>query len=97
MLPGEKATKKKSLCVRWMVPSMTNDAITELVFLTRAQRRAPAGYTLVGYVLRLRVGKVLMLMSYSQSNFLKGIGVLKESLSFLKLQGPFLSYDTSPK
>uniref|UniRef100_A0A0B7ANP3 Multivesicular body subunit 12A n=1 Tax=Arion vulgaris TaxID=1028688 RepID=A0A0B7ANP3_9EUPU len=44
----EKATQKRCLCVRWMVPSMTKDAITELILLTRAQRRAPAGYTLVG-------------------------------------------------
>ncbi|GFR75967.1 multivesicular body subunit 12B [Elysia marginata] len=58
----EKATKKKCLCVRWMVPSMTNDAITELIFLTRAQRRAPAGYTLVGELnnmsLCYKMGKV---------------------------------------
>lgn len=44
----EKATKKKTLCVRWMVPSMTTDAITDLILLTRSQRRAPIGYTLVG-------------------------------------------------
>lgn len=58
----EKATKKKTLCVRWMVPSMTKDAITELIFLTRAQRRAPAGYTLVGELnnmsLCYKMGKV---------------------------------------
>lgn len=45
---GEKALKKKLLCCRWMLPSMTNDAITELVFLSRATRKPPAGYTLVG-------------------------------------------------
>ncbi|RUS77741.1 hypothetical protein EGW08_014500 [Elysia chlorotica] len=58
----EKATKKKILCIRWMVPSLTNDAITELIFLTRAQRRAPAGYTLVGELnnmsLCYKMGKV---------------------------------------
>lgn len=50
-VPGEKATQKRCLCVRWMVPSMTKDAITDLIFLTRAQRRPPTGYTLVGSVL----------------------------------------------
>ncbi|KAK3728768.1 hypothetical protein RRG08_013494 [Elysia crispata] len=58
----ERATKKKILCIRWMVPSLTNDAITELIFLTRAQRRAPAGYTLVGELnnmsLCYKMGKV---------------------------------------
>ena len=45
---GEKALKKKLLCGRWMLPSMTNSAITELIFLSRASRKPPAGYTLVG-------------------------------------------------
>merc|ERR1719239_390449 len=58
----EKATKKKVLCVRWMVPSMTHDAITDLILLYRSQRRAPIGYTLVGELnnmsLCYRMGKV---------------------------------------
>ena len=45
---GEKALKKKLLCGRWMLPSMTNSAITELIFLSRSSRKPPAGYTLVG-------------------------------------------------
>ncbi|XP_076455163.1 multivesicular body subunit 12B-like [Babylonia areolata] len=44
----EKALKKKLLCGRWMLPSMTNDAITELIFLSRSTRKPPPGYTLVG-------------------------------------------------
>ncbi|GFN92871.1 multivesicular body subunit 12b [Plakobranchus ocellatus] len=58
----EKATKKKCICVRWMIPSMTNDAITELIFVTRTQRRAPMGYSLVGELnnmsLCFKMGKV---------------------------------------
>ena len=45
---GEKALKKKLLCGRWMLPSMTNDAITELIFLSRSSRKPPNGFTLVG-------------------------------------------------
>ena len=45
---GEKALKKKLLCGRWMLPNMTNSAITELIFLSRSSRKPPAGYTLVG-------------------------------------------------
>ncbi|XP_025112960.1 multivesicular body subunit 12B-like [Pomacea canaliculata] len=45
----EKALQKKQLCLRWMVSTMTNDAITELIFLSsKASRRPPGGYTLIG-------------------------------------------------
>ncbi|KAL5012571.1 hypothetical protein ScPMuIL_011122 [Solemya velum] len=46
----EKATKKKTICVRWMSPSITNSAITELIILSRNVRRPPSGYSLVGEV-----------------------------------------------
>lgn len=44
----EKAVKKKMLCVRYMNSTLTNDAISELVLLSRGVRRPPSGYTLVG-------------------------------------------------
>ncbi|CAG5121001.1 unnamed protein product [Candidula unifasciata] len=58
----EKATQKRSICVRWMIPSMTKHAITELIFITKTSRRAPANYTLVGEInnmsLCYKVGEV---------------------------------------
>ncbi|KAJ8317499.1 hypothetical protein KUTeg_005403 [Tegillarca granosa] len=36
------------LCVRYMNSTLTNDAISELVLLSRGVRRPPSGYTLVG-------------------------------------------------
>ncbi|XP_052706776.1 multivesicular body subunit 12B-like [Crassostrea angulata] len=44
----EKAVRKKMLCVRYMSSDLTNDAICELILLTRGVRRPPNGYTLVG-------------------------------------------------
>lgn len=44
----EKAVKKKMLCVRYMSSDLTNDAICELILLTKGVRRPPNGYTLVG-------------------------------------------------
>ncbi|CAL1548092.1 unnamed protein product [Lymnaea stagnalis] len=43
----EKAYQKKLICVRMMASSMTQDAITDLIFLSRGQRKPPQGYTLV--------------------------------------------------
>ncbi|XP_041368849.1 multivesicular body subunit 12B-like [Gigantopelta aegis] len=45
---NEKAIRKRCLCIRWMNPSMTNSAITDLVFTPKGTRRPPSGYTLVG-------------------------------------------------
>lgn len=44
----EKAVKKKMLCVRYMSSDLTNDAICELILLSKGVRRPPNGYTLVG-------------------------------------------------
>ncbi|BFZ20166.1 hypothetical protein BsWGS_23205 [Bradybaena similaris] len=67
----EKATQKRCLCVRWMVPSMTSSAITELIFLTKAQRRAPTNYTLVGEInnmsLCYKIGTVPKIPSAAKS------------------------------
>jgi len=46
---GEKAVKKKTLCTRMMASSLTSDAVTELILLSKGQRKPPMGYTLVGY------------------------------------------------
>lgn len=47
---GEKATKKKVICVRWMSVNLTTSALSELIILAKGTRRPPNGYTLVGYV-----------------------------------------------
>lgn len=44
----EKAVKKKTLCIRMMASSLTSDAISELILLSKGQRKPPMGYTLVG-------------------------------------------------
>ncbi|XP_033725395.1 multivesicular body subunit 12B-like isoform X4 [Pecten maximus] len=44
----EKAMKKKMLCVRYMSSTLTNDAIAELIILSKGVRRPPNGYNLVG-------------------------------------------------
>ncbi|XP_060070046.1 multivesicular body subunit 12B-like isoform X2 [Ylistrum balloti] len=44
----EKAMKKKMLCVRYMSCTLTNDAIAELIILSKGVRRPPNGYNLVG-------------------------------------------------
>lgn len=44
----EKAVKRKTLCIRMMASSLTSDAISELILLSKGQRRPPMGYTLVG-------------------------------------------------
>lgn len=49
-LIGEKATKKKVICVRWMSVNLTSSALSELIILPKGTRRPPNGYTLVGYV-----------------------------------------------
>jgi hypothetical protein len=46
---GEKVVKKKTLCTRMMASSLTSDAVTELILLSKGQRKPPMGYTLVGY------------------------------------------------
>ena len=45
---GEKAVKKKTLCIRMMASSLTSDAVSELILLSKGQRKPPMGYTLVG-------------------------------------------------
>ncbi|XP_070176607.1 multivesicular body subunit 12B-like isoform X1 [Littorina saxatilis] len=63
----EKALKKKLLCGRWMLPNMTTDAITELIFLSRSCRKPPPGYTLVGETnnmnLCYKMGKIALPMA----------------------------------
>ena len=44
----EKVVKKKTLCTRMMASSLTSDAVTELILLSKGQRKPPMGYTLVG-------------------------------------------------
>ncbi|XP_021376027.1 multivesicular body subunit 12B-like isoform X2 [Mizuhopecten yessoensis] len=44
----EKAMKKKMLCVRYMSCTLTNDAIAELIIMSKGVRRPPNGYNLVG-------------------------------------------------
>ncbi|XP_059142832.1 multivesicular body subunit 12B-like [Physella acuta] len=51
----EKATQKKLICVRWMIPSMTSDAITELIFTSRVLKKPPQGFTLVGEINMLQL------------------------------------------
>ena len=45
---GEIATKKKVVCVKMLPRNSTTDAITDIVILSKS-KRAPAGYTLVGW------------------------------------------------
>lgn len=72
----ERATKKKYIGVRWMVPSMTSDAITDLILVTRYQRRAPIGYTMVGDVnnmsLCYKMGRVPASLSSRPENGSQG-------------------------
>ncbi|KAH9507588.1 Multivesicular body subunit 12B [Bulinus truncatus] len=44
----EKASQKKFICIRWMAPSLTADAITDLIFLSK--KKPPQGYTSVGEI-----------------------------------------------
>lgn len=46
----EKSLKKKSLCFRWMSYRLTNAAISKLILLSKAMRRSPTGYTIIGDV-----------------------------------------------
>ncbi|XP_064616012.1 multivesicular body subunit 12B-like [Liolophura sinensis] len=50
----EKAMKKKQLCLRWMNISLTQDAISEIMLMSRG-RRTPAGFTLVGELNNLQL------------------------------------------
>ncbi|KAL3871630.1 hypothetical protein ACJMK2_039617 [Sinanodonta woodiana] len=44
----EKAVKRKLLCIRWMSCALTNDAISEIIFLSKGAKRPPNLYSLVG-------------------------------------------------
>ena len=46
-LLGEKASRKKQLCVKLVPRDSTKDAISELIILSRS-KRPPSGYTMVG-------------------------------------------------
>lgn len=46
----EKSLKKKSLCFRWMSYRLTNAAISKLILLSKATRRPPSGFTIIGDV-----------------------------------------------
>ncbi|XP_005105706.1 multivesicular body subunit 12B [Aplysia californica] len=98
----EKATKKKCLCLRWMIPTMTSDAITELILLSRTQRRAPIGYTLVGELnnmcLCYKMGKVSSPGSSNQSTpstEVQGYSAMPQQYSTIPV-GSGLPYTMSP-
>ncbi|XP_071097528.1 multivesicular body subunit 12B-like isoform X2 [Haliotis cracherodii] len=58
----EKALKKRLLCIRLMNQTLTNDAITELILMSKGTRKPPNGYTFVGELNHLsmcfKMGKV---------------------------------------
>ncbi|KAL8606410.1 hypothetical protein ACOMHN_060315 [Nucella lapillus] len=77
---GEKALKKKLLCGRWMLPSMTNDAITELIFLSRSLRKPPNGFSLVGETNNMALETNNMALCYKMGKLAKPTTSLSQPL-----------------
>ena len=50
MYTGEKAVKRKQICMKMVPRNTTESAVTDLILLSRS-KRAPAEYILTGSVL----------------------------------------------